>query len=156
MSRITLRSPARDGCAVRQRRSSRGFVLALAAALGLSAACSKASAKESAASATPARSQDPETARARIAAGATVIDVRSPEEFAAGHLPGAANLPIDQLEQRLGELAALVKSDQGAPIVLYCRSGKRADRAQAQLLAAGYTQVINGGGLTELQRQDGR
>lgn len=45
----------------------------------------------------------------------TLLDVRPPEEFEAGHIPGALNIPIEELEQRLGEL------DQGREVVAYCR-----------------------------------
>ena len=60
-----------------------------------------------------------------------LLDVRTPEEFAQGHLPGAVLIPHDQLASRLPEL-------EGKPWVLvYCRSGKRATAAQAVLEDAG-------------------
>lgn len=52
-----------------------------------------------------------------------LVDVRNPDEFAAGHVPGAVNVPIDQIESRLGDL-----SRQG-PVVLLCQSGNRAQMA---------------------------
>lgn len=62
-----------------------------------------------------------------------LLDVRSPEEFAAGHVAGAVNIPHDQLAARLAEVEAA-----GRPWVLvYCRSGKRADSAEAVLAKAG-------------------
>lgn len=51
---------------------------------------------------------------------AQLIDVRSPSEFASGHIPGAINIPMDQIESRLRDLTA------GKPIVLICQVGKRA------------------------------
>ena len=58
-----------------------------------------------------------------------LLDVRSPEEFAAGHVAGAVNIPHDQLASRLSEVEAA-----GRPWVLvYCRSGKRATSAEAVL-----------------------
>ena len=60
-----------------------------------------------------------------------LLDVRTPEEFAQGHLPGAVLIPHDQLEARLAEI-------EGKPWVLvYCRSGARATKAQAVLEKAG-------------------
>ncbi|ODS64110.1 MAG: hypothetical protein ABS41_03625 [Arenimonas sp. SCN 70-307] len=60
-----------------------------------------------------------------------LLDVRTPEEFAKGHLPGAVLIPHDQLASRLAEI-------EGKPWVLvYCRSGARAKQAQAVLEQAG-------------------
>ena len=66
-----------------------------------------------------------------------LLDVRSPEEYREGHIPGAVNIPYDELEQRLAEVSA-GKEDE---IVVYCRSGRRAGIAEAFLLAAGYKNV---------------
>ncbi|NVJ21922.1 MULTISPECIES: rhodanese-like domain-containing protein [Myxococcus] len=70
--------------------------------------------------------------------GATLVDVRTPEEFAAGHLPGAVNIPVDDLSQRLEELGAPAK-----PVVIYCRSGGRSARAEKLLKERGFEQVLN-------------
>ena len=59
--------------------------------------------------------------------GAQLVDVRSSSEFASGHIPGAVNIPMDQIEARLEDLRP------GAPLVLVCQSGKRA-RITAGLL----------------------
>ena len=71
---------------------------------------------------------------ARIDAGEAplVLDVRTPEEFAAGHVPGAVLIPHDQLATRIGEL--------GAPreVVVYCRSGRRSGLAEAVLEQRGF------------------
>ncbi|NOK12116.1 rhodanese-like domain-containing protein [Corallococcus exercitus] len=77
-------------------------------------------------------------ARRRVEAGATLLDVRSPEEFAAGHLQGAVNIPVDQLEQRLGELGS-----PQTPVVVYCRSGARSSRAERLLKEKGFQDVFN-------------
>ncbi|MCC6207787.1 MAG: rhodanese-like domain-containing protein [Gammaproteobacteria bacterium] len=63
-----------------------------------------------------------------------VLDVRTPEEYAAGHVPGALNLPHDQAAARLEEL----RSYQGRTIVLYCKSGRRAGIAADALAQAGF------------------
>lgn len=70
-------------------------------------------------------------------AGLVVLDVRTPEEFAAGHVPGAINVPYDQVEARLAELA--VAKDQD--VILYCRSGRRAQIAAGVLAKAGFARL---------------
>jgi rhodanese-related sulfurtransferase len=73
---------------------------------------------------------------ARIdAAGAPVIlDVRTPEEFAEGHVPGAINISHDELAARLAE----IESARDAEVVVYCRSGRRAGIAEELLRAEGF------------------
>ena len=65
----------------------------------------------------------------------TLVDVRSAEEFAAGHLPGAINIPIDQLETRMSELK------WGNEIVVYCLSGVRSARAIELLRAREFMHI---------------
>ncbi len=74
--------------------------------------------------------------QARRADGAAmlVLDVRSAEEFAAGHVPGAINIPHDQLGARHGELKGAT-----GELVVYCRSGRRSALAVETLEGAGYT-----------------
>ncbi|MBL8145321.1 MAG: rhodanese-like domain-containing protein, partial [Anaerolineae bacterium] len=69
-----------------------------------------------------------------------LVDVRTPEEFASGHLPGAVNIPLQELPGRLGEIAV------GEPVVLYCRSGNRSGQAAQLLAGEGYTQILDLGG----------
>ena len=64
-----------------------------------------------------------------------VLDVRTPEEFASGHVPGAVNIPYDQVPSRLAEIP------KDKEVVLYCRSGRRAGLAAAELEKAGYTDL---------------
>jgi rhodanese-related sulfurtransferase len=64
-----------------------------------------------------------------------VLDVRSPDEYVAGHVPGAVNIPHDQVAARLAE----VPKDKD--VVLYCRSGRRAGMAAEVLAANGYTRL---------------
>jgi rhodanese-related sulfurtransferase len=64
-----------------------------------------------------------------------VLDVRSPEEFREGHVPGALNVPYDQIAARIAE----VPKDKD--VVLYCRSGRRAGIAADVLAANGYTRL---------------
>ena len=81
-----------------------------------------------------------------IGEGALVIDVRSPDEFAAGHLDAALNIAHDRTE----ELVKAIGTDKGRAVVLYCRSGRRSSLALQELVARGYTHVVNGGPLAEL------
>lgn len=78
-------------------------------------------------------------------AGGTWIDVRSPEEYAAGHVAGAVNVPHDEI------VAGVSGMELGAdePIYLYCRSGRRSGLARRALVEAGFTRVVNVGGLDE-------
>lgn len=71
----------------------------------------------------------------------TVIDVREAEEFAAGHLPGAINVPRGVLEFKLGSTPEL--GNPNAPLVLYCRSGGRSALAAYALNRLGYTDVLS-------------
>jgi phage shock protein E len=64
-----------------------------------------------------------------------VLDVRSPEEFVSGHVPGAVNVPYDQVAARFAELP------KDKDIVLYCRSGRRAQLAADVLAGNGYTRL---------------
>ena len=68
-----------------------------------------------------------------------VLDVRTPAEFAAGHVPGARNVSHDQLDGRLAELDAL----RGKDVVLYCRSGRRTTLAADVLRKAGFTRLLH-------------
>lgn len=77
-----------------------------------------------------------------------VIDVRTPEEYAVGHIPRALNIAFDQVADRISE----VEAPHG--VVLYCMMGPRARKGEAALLAAGYTSVIHlEGGLAAWQER---
>lgn len=79
---------------------------------------------------------DGTSARRLVERGALLVDVRTPEEFASGHIPGAVNIPVQALGGRMGELGA---KDQS--LVLYCRSGARSGHAATMLREAGFTAV---------------
>jgi rhodanese-related sulfurtransferase len=75
---------------------------------------------------------------------AVVVDVCEREEFVAGHVAGARNIPLNQLEQRLPE----VVKNKALPVILVCQSGGRAQRALAVAKNLGYDKaVVLGGGL---------
>ncbi|GAB3319115.1 rhodanese-like domain-containing protein [Hymenobacter humi] len=71
--------------------------------------------------------------------GAVLLDVRRPDEFAAGHLPGAVNIEVTapDFAQRIAKL------DNTRPTYVYCRSGARSANAAGQLATAGFAQVAN-------------
>jgi phage shock protein E len=75
-----------------------------------------------------------------------LIDVRTEQEFAEGALPGATRIETENLAERIAAIAP----DKDAPVVLYCRSGRRAPAAQDLLQELGYSQVINAGGYQDL------
>lgn len=66
-----------------------------------------------------------------------IVDVRQPEEWAAGHIPGAVHIPLGEMPRRIGEL------NPDAETVLVCRSGNRSGRAAAFLAQQGFTRVYN-------------
>ena len=83
-------------------------------------------------------------------ADAIWIDVRTTDEFNAGHIEGAAHIPYEEIAARISE----VTTDKNATIHLYCRSGNRSGIAQQTLQAMGFTNTINEGGYEAiLQRQ---
>lgn len=75
--------------------------------------------------------------------GGALIDVRTPEEFAQGHVEGARNIPVQEIANRLTDVG-----DPEKPVVLYCRSGRRAAKAQEILEQAGFKKVANLGGMS--------
>ena len=80
---------------------------------------------------------EPRDAEARRAAGAELVDVRTPVEFAAGHAQGARNVPLDRLDP-----AALLKECGGRPLVLMCQAGTRSRAACEKLAAAGFADAL--------------
>ncbi len=76
-----------------------------------------------------------------------LIDVRTPEEFASGHIQGAINIPVDALAGRLSEVPA------SQPVVVYCRSGNRSATASQILAQAGYSRVYDLGGIIDWTAQ---
>jgi phage shock protein E len=84
---------------------------------------------------------DPAALAAQLEQGTApvLLDVRSPEEFADGHIPGAINIPYDELPGRLSEISEY----RDAELVVYCRTGRRAKIAEATLREAGFRQVAD-------------
>lgn len=135
--------PARP---VRRWAVALGAVAAVLALTGLSAcggADDDASAPAGSADAAPAPGEA--SATAALEAGATVIDVRTPEEYAAGHVEGARLIDV-QSESFDDEVATL---DPELTYVVYCRSGNRSAQAAGRMAAAGFT-VLDGGALDDM------
>ncbi len=75
--------------------------------------------------------------------GAKLVDVRSPGEFAAGHLNGAVNIPVQEINRRMAEL-----EPKSSVIVVYCASGMRSSSAASTLKNAGFAAVHNLGSMS--------
>lgn len=95
----------------------------------------------------PGRAATAKVVREKIAAGAAVIDVRSGGEFSSGSYPGARNIPLDTLSQRMGKIGP---KDRG--VVVFCASGSRSAQAVRLLRSAGFTDVTNAGALHSMPR----
>jgi rhodanese-related sulfurtransferase len=68
-----------------------------------------------------------------------LLDVRTPAEFQSGHIAGAINIPFDQLPQRIKEISQFKQQE----VVVYCRSGRRAEVATDTLESEGFTQLYD-------------
>jgi len=80
---------------------------------------------------------------------ATIVDVRDAKEFAEGHLPEAKNIPLADLDKRIGELDKF----KSKSVVVVCKTGARASAAAAKLAKAGFTDVVNlDGGVASWQK----
>jgi rhodanese-related sulfurtransferase len=77
--------------------------------------------------------------------GAVILDVRSPAEFSGGHVKGAINIPLQQIEK------AVSKFKKEQVIITCCASGMRSGSAKSFLKSKGFSQVHNGGGWTSLR-----
>ena len=77
--------------------------------------------------------------------GYIILDVRRPDEFAAGHIPNAINMPNETIGT--AEIPELPNKDQ--LIMVYCRSGRRSKEASAKLVKLGYTNIVEFGGILD-------
>jgi phage shock protein E len=76
-----------------------------------------------------------------IAAGALLLDVRSPAEFESGNIKGSINIPLNKL---ISQVEALKKTE---PIIVYCKSGSRSMAAKVVLEKMGFRHIIDGGSI---------
>ena len=74
-----------------------------------------------------------------------ILDVRRPDEYAQGHIPGAINVPNEEIGT--AEIAAL--PDKSQLILVYCRSGRRSKEASEKLVGLGYTNIVEFGGILD-------
>ena len=74
-----------------------------------------------------------------------ILDVRRPDEFAAGHIPNAINVPNETIGT--AEIPELPNKDQ--LIMVYCRSGRRSKEVAEKLLKLGYTNIVEFGGILD-------
>jgi rhodanese-related sulfurtransferase len=77
----------------------------------------------------------------------TLVDVRTAEEFRDGYIPGAINIDLQQLQNKLNKIP------KDKPVIVYCRSGNRSSFATNILNQAGYTEVYDLGGIIDWSRQ---
>lgn len=77
-------------------------------------------------------------ARRMVQEGAKLVDVRSPAEFGSGHIPGAVNVPVNELGGKLKNIGPKDK-----PVIVYCASGTRSAMARSVLKSQGYEKVFN-------------
>ena len=119
------------------------FVALLFLSIALLSGC--ASGKGETVEATPVDLQTYEGLSAALtgSAGVLLYDVRTAEEYAAGHIPGAIHIPYDVI----GEEIQI--EDKEAVIVVYCRTGNRSGQAKSILEGLGYTQVNDFGGINK-------
>ena len=81
----------------------------------------------------------------------SVIDVRTPAEFAAGHLQGAVNIDV----QAVNFSSQIAKLDKNGTYVIYCKSGNRAGQAITQMQALGFSKLTNAGGFADASKSTG-
>jgi phage shock protein E len=128
---------------IRRRSLRRSSPLVGALLVGVLALVSACGEDESSSSGAPSAGQ--EAAAAALDQDAVVIDVRTPEEFDAGHIEGAQLLDIQSADFAAG----MAELDADQTYVVYCRSGNRSAAATEQMQAAGLT-VLDGGGMGDM------
>ncbi len=94
----------------------------------------------------------PEAARQHLQNGALVIDVRSVDEFGAGHLSAAVNIPLGEIREEIPRRAP----DKNQVLLLHCLSGGRSGLARRWLRQMGYTRVYNLGSYRRAEKIAGR
>jgi phage shock protein E len=93
------------------------------------------------------RSMSPSPKATNLADGTVIIDVRTTDEYASGHVQGAQNFPVEQMQD--GKFPTISKD---TPIALYCHSGRRAGIALEFMKKYGYKNVQSLGGVNDLAR----
>jgi rhodanese-related sulfurtransferase len=83
-----------------------------------------------------------------VSKGATIIDVRTKQEYSGGHIRGSVNIPVDRLGNSLNKI-----KDKSRPVITCCASGVRSSSAKRILISNGYSIVHNGGGWQSLKNK---
>ena len=133
-------------------RPMAAMALALVAVTGLSACSSSAPSSSSTAQGTGQHLAADDFSKAMSKPGTVVLDVRTPAEFAGGHLPQA-----QMIDFKAGDFATKIEAlDKTATYAVYCRSGSRSNAAMEQMAAAGFKNVYDlGGGIGAWQTMGG-
>ena len=76
-----------------------------------------------------------------------ILDVRRPDEYAEGHIPGAINVPNEEI----GTVKIAELPDKSQLILVYCRSGRRSKEASEKLVKLGYTNIVEFGGILDFK-----
>ena len=76
-----------------------------------------------------------------------ILDARRPDEFAEGHIPGAINVPNEEI----GTVEIAELPDKSQLILVYCRSGRRSKEASEKLVKLGYTNIVEFGGIQDYE-----
>ena len=76
-----------------------------------------------------------------------ILDVRRPDEYAEGHIPGAINVPNEEI----GTVEIAELPDKSQMILVYCRSGRRSKEASEKLVKLGYTNIVEFGGIQDYE-----
>ncbi|HRF28336.1 MAG TPA: rhodanese-like domain-containing protein [Candidatus Saccharibacteria bacterium] len=92
-------------------------------------------------------SKSAQTTQLKLEADAVIYDVRTPEEYAAGHAKNAKLLPLSDIQE-----GALPTEDKNTAIAVYCRSGNRSGQATALLKKAGFTNITDIGAYSNLRK----
>lgn len=128
-------------------------LLTALAMLAVLVGCGSDSSSDSASESASQRSADadagviaPEEANDLVQNGAVLVDVRNPDEYAAGHIDGAVSVPLESgdFDTAAGAL------DPAEAYVLYCETGRRAGVALERMTALGFADVVNAGGIDDL------
>ncbi len=112
----------------------------IAAALAMTAGCAAKPERPDVKNATAVEAME----MMKSESGYIILDVRTAEEFASGHIPGAVNIPVETIDGCPEELS---KKDQ--LIFVYCRSGRRSKTAAEKLSELGYTNIVEFGGIID-------
>lgn len=94
---------------------------------------------------------DIQAVQSSLQTGGQLIDVRTPQEFADGHIENAINLSLQDIQA--GTMPAVAKDK---PVYLYCQSGNRSSQATTKLKSMGYTNIIDLGAMSKVQKMGGK